>query len=409
MKENKSLKIKRSFIVGLTIYLALFVNACATFKKPDSFNEAPIQERAQTKESNGIRASAALVGDEEARQIFGIDLPQKNIQALWLAIENNTDRPLILLPTAIDPEYYAPLEVAFAYHKAFAADANAALDEHLLKLNFPIRSLILPGSQASGYVFTSWSERVKAIDVDLVGNGFSQNFTFFTPNPNSDRGQIILERLDAMYSAAQLQNMDSEADLRQTLEQLPCCVTKDNGGRSAEPINVVIIGAIDDWITAFIRRGYVYQSLNPRYAFGRSQDISGKKLSRGYTKAQAHTIRIWQTSILFQGNPVWVGQTSTRQGGRFSDVAPSEETLPLDPFVDEARNDITQDLAYSQALMKIGYVKGAGDNQSNTMDASSESTHYMTDGLRVVLVLGDRPASLGSIDFFNWERLANYR
>ena len=162
MKGKKSLKIKQSFIVCLTIYFALFVNACATFKKPDSISEAPIQERAQTKESNGIRASAALVGDEEARQIFGIDLPKKNIQALWLAIENNTDRPLILLPTAIDPEYYAPLEVAFAYHKAFAADANAALDEHLLKLNFPIRSLILPGSQSSGYIFTSRSEQVKA-------------------------------------------------------------------------------------------------------------------------------------------------------------------------------------------------------------------------------------------------------
>ena len=410
MKGKKSLKIKRSFIVGLTIYFALLVNACATFKKPVTINEAPIQDRAQTKESNGIRASAALVGDEEAGQIFGIDLLKKNIQALWLAIENNTNRPLILLPTAIDPEYYAPLEVAFAYHKAFAADANKELDEHLLKLNFPIRSLILPGSQASGYIFTSWSEQVKAIDVDLLGDDFSQNFTFFAPNPNSDLDQAILERLDTMYSAAQLQNMDSEADLRQALEQLPCCVTKDNDERSAaEPINVVIIGAIDDWITAFIRRGYVYQLLNPRYAFGRSQDISGKKLSRGYTKAQAHTIRIWQTSILFQGKPVWVGQTSTRQGGRFSDVAPSEETLPLDPFVDEARNDITQDLAYSQALMKIGYVKGAGDNQSNTMDASSESTYYMIDGLRVVLVFGDRPASLESIDFFNWERLADYR
>ena len=409
MKESKYLKIKRSFIVGLTIYLALFVNACATFKKPDTINEASVQDRAQTEESNGIRVSAALVGDEEARHIFGIDLPKKNIQALWIAIENNTDRRLILLPTAIDPEYYAPLEVAFAYHKTFAADANAALDEHLLRLNFPIRSLILPGSQASGYIFTSWSEQVKAVDIDLVGDDFSQNFTFFAPNPNSDRGQAILERLDTMYPAAELQNMDSEADLRQALVQLPCCVTKDNGGRLAEPINVVIIGTIDDWITAFIRRGYHYQLLNPRYAFGRSQDISVKKLSRGYTKAQAHAIRIWQTPIRYQDKPVWVGQTSTRLGGRFSDKAPSEVTLPLDPYVDESRHDLSQDLAYSQALIKIGYVKGAEGPRSNAADASTESSHYMTDGLRVVLVFGDRPASLESIDFFNWERLADYR
>ena len=43
----------------------------------------------------------------------------------------------------------------------------------------------------------------------------------------------------------------------------------------------------------------------------------------------------------YQGKPVWVGQTSTRLGGRFSDEAPSEVTLPLDPYVDESRNDLT--------------------------------------------------------------------
>ena len=77
--------------------------------------------------------------------------------------------------------------------------------------------------------------------------------------------------------------------------------------------------------------------------------------------------------------------------------------------MDEARNDITQDLAYSQALIKIGHAKGAGRPQPNTTDFSSKGILYMTDGLRVVLVFGDRPASLESIDFFNWERLADYR
>ena len=147
MQKRLFTKMKRLFAVGVAIYLALLVNACATFKKPATVNEAPIQGRAQTKEANGIRVSTALVGDEEARQLFGIDLSKKNIQALWLAIENNAKQPLILLPTAIDPEYYTPLEVAFAYHKAFSSGANAALDEHLLKLNFPVRSTILPAGR----------------------------------------------------------------------------------------------------------------------------------------------------------------------------------------------------------------------------------------------------------------------
>lgn len=399
---------KRSIIVGSTIFLALLMNACTTFKKPATINEAPVQERALTKESNGIRVSAAVVGHEEARQIFGIDLTRMKVQAVWIEIENNSDRSLLLLPTAIDPNYFAPLEVAFAYHKAFAADANAALNEHLLNLNFPIRSLIQPESRASGYIFTNWKKGMKVIDIDLLGHDFSQNFTLFALNPDITQGQDIIDRLDTMFSTVELQKVESEAELRQVLEQLPCCVSNESGGPSAEPLNVVIIGALDDWTTAFARRNYRYQVLNPRYAFGRAQDISGRKLRRRYIKGQTHTIRAWQTPIRYQGKPVWVAQTSVRLGGRFAEKAPLEITLPLNPYVDEARYDLAQDMAYSQALIKVGYIKGSGLAQSIHTEASSKDNQYTTDGLRVVLVFGDRAASLEGIDFFDWERLADY-
>ena len=250
---------------------------------------------------------------------------------------------------------------------------------------------------------------MKALDVDLVGDDFSQNFTFFAPNPNSTKGEAIIKSMQTRYTTAELQNVESEDDLRQVLERFPCCVSKESGGPTAEPLNVVIIGALDDWITAFIRRGYHYQPLTPRSVFGRNQDVSGTKVTRGYIKAQAHTIRIWQAPIRFRDKPVWVAQVGSRQGGRFDKNVSSEVTLPLDPYVDEARNDLTQDLAYSQALTKIGYVKGAGRKQSTTAEDASKGVHYTTDGLRVVLVFGDRPASLAAIDFFDWERLADYR
>jgi hypothetical protein len=401
--------MKRLFVVVVSIGCVWFVGACATFTTPAAVDEALIHERALTKEANGIRVSIALVGDKEARQIFGIKLSQKEIQALWLAIENHTDRPLLLLPTAIDPQYYAPLEVAFAYHQFFAGAANKALDEHLLKLNFPVRSLILPGAQASGYVFTSWTEEVKAIDIDLIGDDFSQNFTFFAPNPNATRGLAVIQKLGSIYSASELQHVECGAALRQVLERFPCCVTAENGETSAEPLNVVIIGAVDDWTTAFIRRGYHYQPLKPRTVLGRSQDVSGKKLSRGDTNTQTHAIRIWQTPIRYRGVPVWMAQTGNRLGGRFADEKDAEVTTPMDPYVDEARDDLTQDLAYSQALIKIGYVQGAGRPPRARAQEASRAVEYTTDGLRVVLVFGNRPASLATINFFDWERLADYR
>ena len=409
MNRSYSIVEKRPIMVGSLICLALLINACATFKKPATINEVPIFERALIKEDNGIRVSTSVIGDEEARQIFGIDLARKKIQAVWVEIENNIDRPLVLLPTAMDPDYFAPLEVSFAYHKAFAADANAALDTHLLNLNFPIRNLIQPGSRASGYIFTNWTKGMKVVDVDLLGDDFSQNFTFFAPNPDSGMGQDIIERMEFMFSASELQKVESEADLRNVLEKLPCCVSNEIGGPSAEPLNVVIIGAFDDWTTAFTRRGYRYQPLSPRYAYGRAQDISGHKLSRGYTRAQAHTIRLWQTPIRYNGKPVWVAQTSTRLGGRFAEKAPVEVTSPINPRVDEARYDLAQDLAYSQALTKIGFIKGSGRSQLTTTKEGAGDVHYTTDGLRVALIFGNRPASLATIDFFDWERLADYR
>ena len=400
--------MKRLSVIGIAFGLTLFVVGCATFKKPAAIDQASIRLRAHTKEENGIRVSTALVDDAEARQIFGIDLSKKRIQALWLMIENNTDRSLLLLPSAIDPAYFAPLEVAFAFHKMFASDANKALDELLLDMNFPTRSPILPGTKNYGYIFTSWSKHVKALDVDLIGNGFVQNFTFFDPNPNSTLSPEIFKKIDTVDSHIAPSNVASEADLRRVLENLPSCVTTENGGISAEPLNIVVIGSIDDWTTAFIRRGYRYHPLPPRYAFGRSQDISGKKLRRGYMQTQAHTFRLWKTPIRYHGQTIWVGQASNRLGGRFADQTDSESTRPIDPYVDESRNDLTQDLAYSQALIKIGYVKGAGRFQSTPSQDPTSEIQYTTDGLRAVLVFGARPASLDTIDFFDWERLSDY-
>jgi hypothetical protein len=210
-----------------------------------------------------------------------------------------------------------------------------------------------------------------------------------------------------MFSASDLQNLESEAALRQALEQLPCCVSYENSRIIGEPLNVVLIGELNDLITAFSRRGYRYHLLPPRHSFGRTQDISAHKQSRGYLKAQALTVRFWQTQIRYQGKPVWVVQTSNSLGGRFADTSSSANTLPLDPYVDEARLDLTQDLAYSQALIKIGHVKGAAPFLSNKAGAPLKNMQYTTDGLRAVLVFGERPVSLSEIDFFNWERLAD--
>jgi hypothetical protein len=98
---------------------------------------------------------------------------------------------------------------------------------------------------------------------------------------------------------------------------------------------------------------------------------------------------------------------STILGGRFA--ASGEETRRIEPDVDEARDDVVQDLLYSQALAKIGFVKGAGSVSAAEPGQTPDGSSYRTDGLRAVLVFGGKAVSLAEVDFFDWERLADHR
>jgi hypothetical protein len=136
------------------------------------------------------------------------------------------------------------------------------------------------------------------------------------------------------------------------------------------------------------------------------QDLSGHRISR-WVAPQPHTLRVWLTPLRYQGKPIWVGQVSTDLGGRFS--ASAEGTPRIQPDVDEARNDVVQDLLYSQALAKIGFVKGASSVSGPGPRPPPDGASYRTDGLRAVLVFGGKTVSLAEVDFFAWERLVDYR
>ena len=69
--EKLKFKMKNQLpIIASMICFVLFINACATFKRPVTINEDPILERALTKEAKGIRVSVAVVGEQEAKQIL---------------------------------------------------------------------------------------------------------------------------------------------------------------------------------------------------------------------------------------------------------------------------------------------------------------------------------------------------
>jgi hypothetical protein len=96
---------------------------------------------------------------------------------------------------------------------------------------------------------------------------------------------------------------------------------------------------------------------------------------------------------------------STGLGGRFA--ASGEDTQRIEPDVDDARNDIVQDLLYSQALTKIGFVKGAGSVSAAEHRPIHDAASYHTDGLRAVMLFDRRPVALSQLQFFDWERIVD--
>ena len=391
--------------VGMVAFFAMITLACATtFERPGPFEDAGFRNRAKTIAEDGIRISATVPDLEESRTIFGVDLEKKGIQPLWLEIENNTDRQIYFLPTGLDPEYFTPREVSFGFHRSFSKIANTKMDEHMENLGF--HNLIKPQSTSSGFVFTNLDEVSKLVTVDLIGREWTKSFTLVVPTQNASFTDYHYELMLRMTVSSELVEAKDESRLRELLEQLPCCTSSKDGIQS-EPLNIVLIGQIQDISTAFARRNYRYTAVSPRYVFERPQDVSVSKRDR-WVAAQPHLLRVWLTNIRYQNKPVWIGQVNTPLGGRFAQATLDGKDSYVEPFIDEARNDLIQDIIYSQSLVKMGFVKGVGRVMASTPRKIPGGATYHTDGLRAVLMFERQPVSLSEIEFFGWERLVDH-
>ena len=391
--------------LSMVVCFVMIIGACAThFERPGPFDNTDLRHRAHTIAEDGIRVSATVPQPKESKAIFGVNLEEKNIEPLWLEIENNTDRQIFFLTTGLDPEYFSPQEVSFGFHRVFSKSANKQLDDHIESLGF--HHIINPHSTSSGFVFTNSDEGSKFVTVDLIGREWSKSFTLIVPTPNRKLTVDHYKRLFKMIASSELIEVEDEPRLRELLEKLPCC-TSIKDGVQGEPLNIVLIGDIQDISVAFVRRNYRYTPAAPRYLFQRPQDVSASKRDR-WVAAQPQVLRVWLTSIRFQSKAVWIGQVSSPIGGRFAHATEEGKDSSIEPFVDESRNDLVQDMIYSQSLVKMGFVKGVGRVMASTPRKIHGGSTYHTDGLRAVLMFEKRPVSLSEIEFFAWERLVDH-
>jgi hypothetical protein len=89
------------------------LQGCASFN-PKPIDRVQFKQHAQTKTDGVIRVTCAILTNEESQAIFDMDLAHRLIQAVWIEVENNDDRPYWLLSTVVDPHYLAPDEFGLA-------------------------------------------------------------------------------------------------------------------------------------------------------------------------------------------------------------------------------------------------------------------------------------------------------
>jgi LssY C-terminus len=402
--------------------VAIALVACTS--TPPSEAKQDYKSRTVTRTEGGVRVSTAVLSADESATVYGVPLAKKSIQPVWIEVENHEDRAYYLLSPGLDPNFFPASEASETFASGESSEQKVELERHFRQLAF--RNPVLPGVSTSGFVLTNLDEGFKFVQIDLVTGGLARTFSILAivPGLRSDYRASEVFRRD-IYPPEKIVNFTDDAAFRAALEALPCCVTNEDGSKKGDPLNLVVVGGLDDAFPAFARRGwhpterkwsgsimkmvtsalsgerYAYAPVSDLYMFGRGQDFALQR-ARDNVHQRNH-LRLWLSPMRYHGKQVWVGQISRDIGSRVTIHSPTLTTHKIDPDVDEARSALAQDLAYSQNLAKIGYVKGVEAAPKSAPRTNLTTDPYYTDGLRSVLVFDRHPTSLAAVEFFPWE------
>ncbi len=388
---------------------------CAGSRAAREAPQVGFLERAQEQVENGIRVRAAVPSARETESLFGVPLYARGVQPVWLEIENGRDEEVSFLAVGLDPDYFTPIETA----SLKSGSANEELSRRFLSRGMGM--LIPPRTTRSGFVFSRLDEGTKGFNVDVVWDpGGIATFTFFVPVPGLklDHHEVDWENL---YAPAEIIEVD-ESDLIQAIERQPCCTTDKAAKGTGDPLNLILIGDLEDVYYAFVRAGwdetetihrssllktlqsflsgseYRYSPVSGLYVWGRTQDIALQK-ARDNIHERNH-LRLWMSPARFRGKPVWIGQISRDIGVRFT--RKTITTHKIDPDVDETREFLLEDLAYSQSLEKFGYAGGVGAASMHAPRHNLTGDPYFSDGYRLVLWVSSTPVDLADVEFVPW-------
>lgn len=359
-----------------------------------------------------MRVTTAVPSRAETADIFGANLYARNIQPVWVQIENTGDEMLWFLPSGLDEAYFTPIETSYRRRRRALLESDAARDYHDSSMAWYIEA----GGARSGYVFTRIDQGTKSFNIDVLSAGSQTRMSFFVPVPGLRLDHYDIE-WESLYDADEIEDLDL-AGLVDYLESLPCCVTDRKGDTNGDPLNFAIVGDLDDIYYSFMRAGwdetetiygaslwrtarsalagseYRYSPVSALYVFGRPQDAALQK-ARSSINERNH-LRLWLTPRRLDGKPVWIGQISRDIGVRLT--WKTITTHKIDPDVDDTREFLLENLAYAQSLNRFGYVGGVGRAPFDTPRGNLTGDPYFTDGLRIVLFVSAEAVDIEEIE-----------
>lgn len=439
---------KQNPVLNFFLILSLAFSGCARYR-PHTTDRTSFMERAQTQTRNNLTVTLTVLSNKEAKKFFGTALSKRGIQPLWLEIDNRSHDTYFLIPRNIDPNYYSAEEAAYMAHykqtrQFFESGLLAVIFFPALVLVpinfFMVRHanekmdgifnsvsmhsyVIQSGKKHEGFLYTSVDQGTKHVKVDLMGNEKREVFDFVVTVPGM-KPDYTTKDFASLYSTETILEY-TDKNFSKQLEQLPCCATNKKGTQNGDPLNLAVIGELEDLITIFTSSGWDetsaltmgsglsmakafltgendrYSPVSPLYYHGHPQDIAFQK-TRDNINQRLH-FRLWYTSMRYNGKPVWMGAISRDIGVKFTFKTWYMTTHKIDPNLDDSRDYLLADLLEVEKVSRYGFVENTALEQPSHKNKNLTNDPYFTDNKRLVIELSTEDTPLQA---FPWGHLS---
>jgi hypothetical protein len=131
------------------------------------------------------------------------------------------------------------------------------------------------------------------------------------------------------------------------------------------------------------KEDYLQMPMSQLYLFGRVQDFGYEQAEPYAMVASRHHFRIWQSTLTYNGVPVWAG-AGTHDTGFEKDQRNGKITHKIDPLVDGERDHIGESLQQAGQVRSMQYLTPS-DAIKDAHNATGGG--YQSDGRVLVMVL----------------------